>query len=49
MTKLIQRRWGSNDNEIIRKRAYSDGEEDEAEAYKILEWSWQVMYKLNNG
>ena len=36
MAKSLWGRWGYNDNEMIQKRAHSDGEEDEAEAYNIL-------------
>ena len=36
MAESVQGRWGYNDNKAIRRRAHSDGEEDEAEACKIL-------------
>ena len=36
MAKSVRGRWGCNNDEVIRRRAHSGGEEDEAEAYKIL-------------
>ena len=42
MAELVWRRWGYNDNETIQRRAHSSGEEDEAEAYKILGWKDEV-------
>ena len=42
MAKPIQERWSCNENEAIRKRAYSGGEEDEVKACKILEWKNEV-------
>ena len=36
MAESVQGRWDCNDNKAIQKRAHSGGEEDEAEACKIL-------------
>ena len=36
MAESVRGRWGCNDNEAIQRRAHSSGEEDEAEACKIL-------------
>ena len=36
MAKLVREKWDCNDNETIQRRAYNNGEVDEAKIYKIL-------------
>ena len=42
MAESVQERWGCNDDEAIRRRAYSSGKEDVVEACKILGWKDKV-------
>ena len=42
MAELVRGRWGSDNNEAIRRKAHSGGEKDEIEACKILEWKNEV-------
>ena len=42
MAELIRGRWVCNNNEVIQRRAHSGGEENEAEACKILGWKDEV-------
>ena len=42
MAESVRGKWGCNDKEAIRRRAYSGGKEDEFEACKILGWKDEV-------